>query len=757
MNHNLMCNRILCCFRLRFYNFSKTLATKYETHTLSQFSPTTSNFPKRFHCSPERFNEESIEETGEPEDLLSPQKSIILEDYSEQFRNTLYPESDDPLISQLKSCDSIKDLFSTVNRHKGTLTPSHYCQVLLVLYDILHVNNCLTFGAIVANLPESIKSELPEPLSSVILNILDVIKDNVDRLSADELVCCLLYSKRLGVDIKHPSVQTILTKIDHMLLNQDAESFSISALSRLTVVLDNRNELWTKLFLIKTLPLIHSHFDRCRNADEFKALTISMLSTVSYLREELLMDYEALTEEFLRKGIITKENRSVIVKAIMLLNHVYYHPAARHMTYKLLHMLHGQFHEMFLPHLSEIQKVLQQQKEPHDTIMLLNNFKKKSTFLPKHDDANLHFYLPLLNLSTDAKGSQFMKELIAKSNNLDILLNLQTHLTTAMPDVCNMFWSKVAEMLGSSTPLDVSTLIRILFRYLNFSNRMVTYHHRQFESVALLLAARELVDGTTVMQPKKFALLAYFVLTVDTDSGVASLSNDVLSRLLVVISQLDILSCKWVSKGIGDRLRKSKDVHLLLQLDTAMNEQIKELSKTINPGSIKYYNTILRSFISRKQSVESDLMRDAINRWRMLDWSRLTSRSLRNLVYNLDISNVLIPQVVERMVDYCLNNDAYVTAGTVGKLLHMCYHLGYTPTHVDALCGLSADLATRDEVSLNGLSILQVALALSYFDRLPTSLIKIIFTVDFLETLDNEIKHCFAKVLSKPEKIHRFC
>lgn len=95
---------------------------------------------------------------------------------------------------------------------------------------------------------------------------------------------------------------------------------------------------------------------------------------------------------------------------------------------------------------------------------------------------------------------------------------------------------------------------------------MVTYHHRQFESVALLLAARELVDGTTVMQPKKFALLAYFVLTVDTDSGVASLSNDVLSRLLVVISQLDILSCQWVSKGIGDRLRKSKDVHLLVTL-----------------------------------------------------------------------------------------------------------------------------------------------------------------------------------------------
>lgn len=82
-----------------------------------------------------------------------------------------------------------------------------------------------------------------------------------------------------------------------------------------------------------------------------------MLSTAPYLREEFLVAYEALTEEFVTKGLITSDNHSVIVKAVMLLNNVYYKPDVRYMTYTLLHMLHGQLDQMFLPHLLEIQKV----------------------------------------------------------------------------------------------------------------------------------------------------------------------------------------------------------------------------------------------------------------------------------------------------------------------------------------------------------------------------------------------------------------
>lgn len=44
------------------------------------------------------------------------------------------------------------------------------------------------------------------------------------------------------------------------------------------------------------------------------------------------------------------------------------------------------------------------------------------------------------------------------------------------------------------------------------------------------------------------------------------------------------------------------------------------------------------------------------------------------------------------------------------------------------------------------LTLLQAAIALCFFHRLPEELVHFIFTVDFLERLDEEMLHCYAKV-----------
>jgi hypothetical protein len=42
--------------------------------------------------------------------------------------------------------------------------------------------------------------------------------------------------------------------------------------------------------------------------------------------------------------------------------------------------------------------------------------------------------------------------------------------------------------------------------------------------------------------------------------------------------------------------------------------------------------------------------------------------------------------------------------------------------------------------------LLQAAIALCFFRRLPPDLVHFIFTVDFLERLDEEVLNCYAKV-----------
>lgn len=97
--------------------------------------------------------------------------------------------------------------------------------------------------------------------------------------------------------------------------------------------------------------------DRCSDGEDFKALTITMLSTVPYLREELLLEYEALIDELLRNGILTKNHTSIIIKGVLLLNNIYHKPSARQMVYRLLQMLNIQLNKLFIPHLLDLHRV----------------------------------------------------------------------------------------------------------------------------------------------------------------------------------------------------------------------------------------------------------------------------------------------------------------------------------------------------------------------------------------------------------------
>lgn len=52
----------------------------------------------------------------------------------------------------------------------------------------------------------------------------------------------------------------------------------------------------------------------------------------------------------------------------------------------------------------------------------------------------------------------------------------------------------------------------------------------------------------------------------------------------------------------------------------------------------------------------------------------------------------------------------------------------------------------RDKERFSGLAFLQSALSLCYYHKLPETLVQHIFTVNFLEKLDEELSHCYARV-----------
>lgn len=221
---------------------------------------------KNIHlCSNNYFDHETME------DMTISTTNLELEERSEVFRNMLYPMSNDQIIIQLKSCDSVKQVKKVIDNNSLSLTSKHYCQFILVLWDLVKNYSELSSlyildssSAIIKSAPETsitLRNIHDSYIYTTILKALDHLSTNAESLKADELVFSVLYFCRFGIHLKNSSIQNMLQNIDKILKSKDY-SVPLSLLSRITLIFGEEQELWTKLFLIKTLPFIYKYFGK---------------------------------------------------------------------------------------------------------------------------------------------------------------------------------------------------------------------------------------------------------------------------------------------------------------------------------------------------------------------------------------------------------------------------------------------------------------------------------------------------------------
>lgn len=240
--------------------------------------PVLLNISRKIRLSVLRESEVDGDVTGVGlEDLSAAfplREAVEIEERSEQFRNTLYPDSLDSILLEIKSCNSVKQLLGVLNNNVNNLKSEHYCQTILVLWDlwaqccdvVVDIGRPVSIPAsryLSNNKYSAEEYILLSDLRPILLKALAFISNDLERLSAESLVCSILYSIRLGVSVQHPAIQALFTNVSTLLSMEDANQFPISALSRLTLALnDVGNDLWAKIFLIKTLPLLYKHFGK---------------------------------------------------------------------------------------------------------------------------------------------------------------------------------------------------------------------------------------------------------------------------------------------------------------------------------------------------------------------------------------------------------------------------------------------------------------------------------------------------------------
>lgn len=64
--------------------------------------------------------------------------------------------------------------------------------------------------------------------------------------------------------------------------------------------------------------------------------------------------------------------------------------------------------------------------------------------------------------------------------------------------------------------------------------------------------------------------------------------------------------------------------------------------------------------------------------------SLMSSRLIKDTCFIFQSTNGLVPELMDHLIKYVVENQSFIFADTCARVLHLCYHLGYNPNQNDA-------------------------------------------------------------------------
>lgn len=231
----------------------------------------------------------------------------------------------------------------------------------------------------------------------------------------------------------------------------------------------------------------------------------------------------------------------------------------------------------------------------------------------------------------------------------------------------------------------------------------------------------------------------------------------ILDKMENMSEQFNIYDCLRISKGIqiAHDLRykfyiPAKEAPYLLKIEEILNScaerHIRQSDLTIND-----LNLILKAFNARKCSRKSHLFQKIISKYDDMDDICISSRTIRDITYNLLTSSYRCSKLFEKFIYYINQNQKWIGAETLEKTLTCFYAVGYVPGN-DEFYRVANEIIKRDFNFISGLSIIQSCLALNFFKGLDKELISMVFNINFIKRLEEEIESCYSKE-TYPERV----
>ncbi|XP_015606084.1 FAST kinase domain-containing protein 1, mitochondrial [Cephus cinctus] len=648
--------------------------------------------------------------------------------------------SSDVMMMHIIKCETLSTLFSFVRENSHIFNAAHVCHALLMTRELQRNN-------------KEARSLLSESNYDYI-QILDLVSHHNKEFTLDEVTWSLLAIAASEVPVQNETFQLLLSRF-HDYVEKLQDDIPLINLARYSLAIQNfALEHWTYCISLPIFNLVLNKLHGCTTAVDMYLCTLCLNIQRELVTDSVLSSYQMVVQNLLNKNKLHAGNSDILLAILTFLNRPDWRLQCNNTMRNIMLQFHGKVHLLDVNILVELIKIFSKLQEPS---CLLDEFQNSAfNFLSENvsttTKSSLARYLIPFTFGPSRQKFQKLlnKNLHIQSTENDISVqNFVKLYQTFKTPVINTFytiWTKMQSLITSNNPEVIERLLQLCFSYTYYVDRYSNLHrHLGFEKEMLKWLMNDLQNGECNFITWKCTRATGFTLAYyPTNESKDAIPDIVIDKLLSFSEQYSVFHCFYITQclRIARKIRKdekksTKLINQLNQIDQMLDECMERLLKS-ETLDVTHVTLLMRCCAYREFEKENEFFKKIEQRTKETD-SNITSQIIREVTSSITQNQYVLPHLIEKVVKYIINNREYVLAQTVAYFTNSCYTLGYTPKDITEFTAVVNEIIYRERHRITGKLIIETALTLCYFQHLSSDLIRFIFTMDFLQALDDEI------------------
>ena len=244
-------------------------------------------------------------------------------------------------------------------------------------------------------------------------------------------------------------------------------------------------------------------------------------------------------------------------------------------------------------------------------------------------------------------------------------------------EISKTFWDKTLCSLDDPT-FRANYLLKICSNYLKYNRLCNRNRHREFETRTLVWLKNEICNDISFLEPTKFVTIASFIMTF---CQTQDLLNMIVTRINETRGSLSTSDSVLLARNLLHAIKGNREMRKfdLSHLVMCINDSLSKYD--YNDGDMVKRNQLLQSQIYLNAICRQNEQIDVTNVYDNINVH--SSHFCNNAIFILQSTNTLLPQLMNKMVEYVVNNEDNVLGLYAGKLLHICYSFDFLPKDSD--------------------------------------------------------------------------